>query len=319
VNLHSQFNNTQNSALLRALKTIALADLELSGPEREFIESVGHHFAAGDAVLDNLSTIAPEELAKTFPFILDRATVLDFCILLALVNGKTCREQELQLDAMESAFEFKSVELDVYRDIRANRPRRISAVLDEQGFGGLSMRARRRKYPVASMIQRMKMRLGVNNVGLTRRYRSYAEFDRGTLGREYYEFIVRNELPFPGEAAPWEHLVHHDLAHVLGDFGTSAEEEILVVTFQAASQKFNPFFSVMTGICLFHLGLETSGANVVEPQTMQWQPGSFFRELRRGSNCLVDFSDGWDFRPYMSMSLDAARSSLGISPRTSVR
>ena len=106
---------------------------------------------------------------------------------------------------------------------------------------------------------------------------------------------------------------------MLGEFGTSAEEEVPVVSFQAACQKYHPCFSLLVSICLLHLGLETVGSEVVRPPTMKWMPEPWFGSLRSGANCRVDFSDGWNFWPYVKMPVDEARSRLGISPRTSAR
>ncbi len=224
--------------------------------------------------------------------------MLDFRILLALVNGKTSGEQELLLDEMDRAFELKSAELDVYRYIRTNNLKRITEVLNQRAFGGLSQRACRRKHPFAASIRRVLARLGVrqNRARLARKYGSLGSYAAGTLGREYHDFLVRHRLFFPGDAGfLGEHLVHHDLCHVLGEFGTSAEEEVLVVSFQAACQKHHPCFSLPVNICLLHLGLEATGSAVLRPQTMKWMPEPWFRALRRGANSRVDFSDGWNF------------------------
>jgi hypothetical protein len=317
LNLRSTLSDIQKRALLRALQTVALADGGASDLEREFVEALDGSFTHVGAPLDVAPTIAPEELARVFPDPASRSTVLDLCILLALVNGTPSGDQNDRLSAIERAF-GPSAELEVYRSIRAGDATHVRKVLDSEGFGGLLKRSYRRRHPLAWRIQRAKERLGLGRDDLIQKYRRYERFAPDTLGREYFEFIVRNELGFPGESGSLaEHLVYHDLAHVLGGFETTPEEEILVVAFQAATQTHNPFYSILTAICLFHLGMATSGARVVQLQTMKWKPGPFFEELRRGLSCRVDFSEAWDYRPYVRLPLREARRRLGILPRAS--
>jgi hypothetical protein len=317
LNLRSKFSEAQKLAQLRALQTVALADGGMSDPEREFVEALDRTFTQLEVPAGTLPAISPAELASAFPDGVDRATVLAFCVLLALVNGRIRDGQRDCLEAFARSL-GSSDELDVFRDIQAGRLKQVSRVLDQRGFGGLLMRSHRKRHPIAWRLRRARERLGLGHADLIRKYRRYGTLPPGTLGREYFEFMVGHGLHFPGEAGSLaEHLVYHDLAHVLGGFETTPEDEILVVAFQAASQAENPFFSLVTPICLFHLGLETSGARVARRQTMEWKPGPFFKELRRGMSCRVDFSSAWDFRAHMGLPLDEARSRLGISPRAS--
>ena len=58
------------------------------------------------------------------------------------------------------------------------------------------------------------------------RCRALERFPEGSLGRGYFDFVIRNHFSFPVEkgAAP-EPIVFHDCLHVLAEYDTSAIEE----------------------------------------------------------------------------------------------
>ncbi|MGV6826595.1 MAG: hypothetical protein ACWA5Q_06440 [bacterium] len=316
MDLHFKFTRDQKYAIARTLATVALANGNLSRLERTYIKAFDHYFLFLELNPEELGAIDLDQLPGIFPDKTSRSTLMDLCILLTLVNGNTDLSQGQCLDEVEHALGLRTTELALYRHIALNQMEQISEVLDDKGMLGLSYRAYRRKHPSAWLFKKAQRKLGLGKQRLTARYRNYGNYPPGSLGRAYYEFMTSNQLSFPGEqTALSEYLVNHDLAHVLGGFGTTPEEEILVVAFQSGAQKYNPFYSILSAISLFHLGLETSGYQVAAIQTMNWKPDSFFRELYRGTQCKVDFANAWDFQPYMKLPLEEARRKLGIPPR----
>ena len=75
---------------------------------------------------------------------------------------------------------------------------------------------------------------GIENPDLAARYQALEHTPRGTLGREYFEFVRQNGFALPGEkgGAP-EVVVFHDCLHVLGGYQTSSVEETQIASFQA--------------------------------------------------------------------------------------
>jgi hypothetical protein len=319
MHLH-EFDPGRGLMLLGAMQSVALANkTELTPIESDFITAARRSFPdAGD--LPQPSVVTPQVLAGAFTGSRERRSVLAWCILTALVDGAADSRQQERLDEIESAFDIASPELGAFRDIVDQRIGSLTKTLDRLSFGERMRRAHLRTFPLHAFGQRLKSRLGLSNASLNRKYLALAQLGPETLGRQYFEFVRDNGLSLPGEHnALSEHLVPHDLAHVLGGFGASPAEEILVVTFQAACQKEGAFFSILTAWCLFHLGIRTSGARRVQVSSGELHPESFFAELQRGSAAGIDFSDGWNYWPDLQRPVDEVRRQLGIRPRSGPR
>ncbi len=309
-------NEDQQIDLLRALKTIALANQTMSFLEFSYIESLQKHLLNCEAHLDSLDTITADELSRSFITTRDKKTVLGGCILLALVDGEAGSAEEIVLKEFENGLGFRSKELEAFMDIRAGRIARLKKTLGKRSFGGHSNRVYMRSRPIAFIRQKISARLKIEQPLLVKKYHALGSYNEDSLGKHYFNFLKDNALKFPGETGSLpEHLIYHDLTHILAEFGTTPDEEILAVAFQSAYQDYNPFFSLLTAISLFHLGLPSAGSEVARPEKMKWQPDTFFRELARGMKCSVDLSDGWDHWEYMRTPISEVRDNLNIKPR----
>jgi tellurite resistance protein len=311
-----QFSGSQKMCLLQALVTVARADRALSDRESAFIEAIQQHLLDTSASPASLPPISPADLQRSFSKPEDRRVVMATCVLIALVDGEARVEQETALAEFEHAFGLQSAELEAFRDIRAGRIEKVSATMNRESFGGHSGRLYRRRHPFKTLRHKLFSPLRLEQTALAKKYRALGILAEGTLGRCYFDFIESKQYKFPGEVdALAEHLAHHDFTHVLGEFGTTPGEELLTVAFQAGAQSYNPFWSMLTAISLFHLGLASSGSKVARQQKMKWDPDPFFQEFVRGSKCSVDLSDGWDHWRYLALPIEEVRALLNIEPR----
>ncbi len=70
---------------------------------------------------------------------------------------------------------------------------------------------------------------GVEDEQLARRWMSFAELERGTLGREVWEMYRSRGFGLPGSVGGASaYLAQHDFVHVLTDYGTNLEGELEV-------------------------------------------------------------------------------------------
>jgi ubiquinone biosynthesis protein Coq4 len=149
---------------------------------------------------------------------------------------------------------------------------------------------------------------------LTKRYRALGEYPEGTLGRAYFDYMIRNGFFFPGEkGSPPEIIAVHDCLHVLGDYGTTPSEEIEISAFQAGCQSEDPIFGLLFGLAQYHLGVQV--APVAAAEKMHADPQLMIAAFVRG--CQVN-RDMWrDFQPwdFFPKSLNDVRTELGIPAR----
>lgn len=154
--------------------------------------------------------------------------------------------------------------------------------------------------------------LGVDGE-LAARYVGLGELPPGTLGRAYFDFLVRNELPFPGEhrAVP-EAGVWHDVTHVLAGYETADEEEILVVSFIAGYRREDAFFWIFTIALQYHLGIKVSPYSPAKRGL--FRPETAMAAYERGTHVVTDL-ERWDPWPHFARPLDEVRRELGVPAR----
>ncbi len=151
---------------------------------------------------------------------------------------------------------------------------------------------------------------------LSQRFIGLGALDAGTLGRAYFEFITDNELSFPGEhrAVP-EAGLWHDLTHVLGGYGITDAEEVLVVSFIAGYRKEDAFFWLFTIVLQYHMGLKVSPYSPARRGLFDVRAAA--KAYERGTHVACDL-ERWDPWPHFHRPLADVRRELGVPPRSDV-
>ena len=135
-----------------------------------------------------------------------------------------------------------------------------------------------------------------------------------TLGRAYIDFLTANHFALPGElGAVSDIIVQHDLAHVLGEYGTTPAEETLVASFSAGHRVKDPFAFVVFVLLQFHLGLRmTPGAPA---EIGYFDPARVLAAIDRGAAMSIDLTARWNYWPDLVKPIDEVRRRYGIAPR----
>lgn len=146
---------------------------------------------------------------------------------------------------------------------------------------------------------------------LAARFRALSALPADTLGRAFLDYLRGNGFSLPGErGAVSDIIVQHDLAHVLGGYGTTPAEEVLVTGFSAGHRIRDPFGYLLFGMFQFHLGVRlTPGAL---PERGFFDPRRVLAAVRRGAAMNVDLTGDWDYWPWMSRPITAVREALGV-------
>ncbi len=110
-----------------------------------------------------------------------------------------------------------------------------------------------------------------------------------------------------------ERMVVHDMAHVLGGYGTEPDGEMQVAAFTAGFRREQSLHIMLFVLCQFDLGIQV--APVAEPEFGMFEPDAFLRALVRGSQMNVDLFDDWDYWEVIAEPLTALRERYGIAPQ----
>jgi hypothetical protein len=152
------------------------------------------------------------------------------------------------------------------------------------------------------------------NQELARRYAALRDLPEDSLGRAYIAYIDANKFGLPGErGAVSDIIVQHDLAHVLGDYGTAPAEEVLVASFSAGHRIKDPFAFIMFVMLQFHLGLRmTPGARA---ERGYFDPARVLAAIARGAELNIDLTARWDYWPDLAEPLETVRREYNVPPR----
>ncbi|MFO1324649.1 MAG: hypothetical protein U1F15_11365 [Burkholderiales bacterium] len=285
----------------------------LSDADRRALLAFDRFVLRRDGVLavDALPAPSAAEVAAAVPAPGDRDHVVQFLIVMALVDGTVDAAKIDEVDAFAQAL---SVREDAVRQ------------LAEVGRGHLA-------WVRADVARRNLHSITGHDVGetidawilpyraradpaLAARYRALADLPEGTLGRTFCEFYRANGFAFAGEpgglnqrfASP------HDATHILSGYDTTPQGELLVSTFTAGMHPKDPMSGhILPVILSWHLGIEL--AKLPGEVKGQLDPVKFWNAWERGSQVAVDvFADEWNFWSAAREPLSSLRVQYRVPP-----
>lgn len=305
---------------LRAMRMVAGAGGEI-GPAAEALLVAAQRVLLNlEVALDDLAPITPAELAEGFT---SRPLAEQLCQGMIIVSFADGPASPASWELISAFSEAMRVDLPALKTIRLMmehhmllfrldflRHSHIADVFKDQyrHHGGI------RGFAEAIL----GLRGLREDAALAARFTVLAQLPDGTLGRCFFEHYRENGFAFPGEKQGFPIAgVYHDLAHVLGGYKTSPEEEMLVGGLTAGFRRTNPFYVLLFVHLTFGAGINMTP--LAQPLTtgILATPGvaeRFLRSIERGGGMNTDLSDNWDFWPLLPLPLDDARSQLNLVP-----
>lgn len=297
---------------LRALKSIALADGEISQLEHDYIEAIQKHVLQNTASLDELQTIDAAELAELVPDPLFRERIVRGTMILALMDTEVSPQEEELIKAYVQALNTNQASFASLKNFAKQRMTLLKIDIVRRAFIGKRLQLQVQQRGFQGLKEVAQTVMGKELPHLRDKYLALEAKPKGSLGRAYWEFTKDSQFSFPGEVGgPPEPLVFHDCVHVLADYGTSIPEEARVVAFQGGFQNYEPLQTLLFVIAQFHLGIQISpvaGAKKLGVSDIE----SVVRSFMLGTQCNRDLSDGWDPWDDFDESVDALRERYNI-------
>lgn len=306
---------------LRAMKTVAAAGGAMSPVRRSLLDAARRVVLKIDADIDSLAPIAPTEFAAGFPQGPLREQFVDGLMVMTLADGVPSREMVAAAEAFAGAI---GVSTPALADIRLLAERHMTLFkldfLRRSQIADIMKDQLGQTGPLGLARAVLTMRGVMEDPALAARYRAWNDLPEGSLGRSLVQFYAEHGFSLPGERKGFpEAGLHHDLCHVLGDYGTDPEGEVQVAAFTAGFKEKTPIFLLLFALLIFSAGVN------VRPSKEDFttvgvlgKPGMaerMFAALERGSHVNQDLTDKWDYWAYVALPLDEVRRRLNILPK----
>ncbi len=306
-------SESEAQAGLRALKSVLTCQAPLNPIETRLLEAGQTHILRRHFDIDALPPIEPAELAERIQGSALREQIITAMIVCSFASGDA---SDVQIQWIEEYAAALDVEQPAVEDLRLLVHRRLAALRfdilrhmyigeglgqlwEDEGFKGL--------YKVVGGFKGWH-----EEPEVAARYQALGDLALGSLGRTYFDHCRAGGFALPGErfAAP-EAITTHDIAHVLGGYGTDAEGELQVAAFTAGFRREQSLYIMLFVLCQFDLGVTM--VPVAAPQLGNLDPELFMRALIRGSKMTVDLFGDWDFWEVCEESVEVLRERYGIS------
>ena len=291
----------QLHAGLSAMRTIMDAKGGASPAQEEVLEVFQRFFGTQHAPatqhdIRRLRSITPEALSQAIQPETLRAQIINGMILICLIDGKAHPAETAQINEYAAAFGIRPRSLTDLKKLEGGRMKLLR--LDLMRRSWMVAKIREGVLPREGILGAFRSLRGLRgkykNREVERRFRNLKSYPDGTLGRAYWEFCTNNQLAFPGEKTSLpEVMACHDCAHILGGYGTSMEEELLILGFTAGFMNEDPGRSLMFGLLQWQMGVPI--AAVAAGQTDLFDVEKFLRAADRGSAMAQNLNDpDWD-------------------------
>jgi hypothetical protein len=297
--------------LLRAMRTACVADARVDPNERVLLESARDALGLGGDV-DALAPLTLDELRAADLSASEREHVVQAMILMTIIDGDASEREARVVSDFAKVLAVDDPRVENIVQLAKGRALTMKWDLTRKGYAKDEFLRTAREEGLHGLYATFGPIIGAgNDAEVAKRYNDLGKLPAGTVGRAYWDFIVRNDLSFPGEKnGLGERGVWHDMLHVMGGYPITPIGEAEVVAFMAGFRREDPFFWIFTVVLQFQVGLRISPFAPGVPH--QIDPKSFVRHHERGARVKIDLSRDWDFRADFTRPLDEVRRELGV-------
>jgi hypothetical protein len=291
---------TEAISIARGLVGVATVGAGPTPEQRRVVQGLLDGYFGIDADVASLTPLSPAELAAAVDPA-DAKRVVDLLVVLEYCRHGDEEEQADRAEQYARALAVDEPFLVVARDaLEAN----LAHVMSDW-----SRFQESRMYESGAPVA---------DAALATRLRGLSACAAGTLGRAFFDFYDRWQLPFPGEeGGGTASLVAHDFSHVLAGYEPDPPSEIALQAMLTSATGFDHHFSgLVASLSLFEAG--TFDIDDITPKSEALErPGAALElgeAFRRGSECTCDFS-ALDHLARVDEPIDDVRRACSIPPR----
>ncbi|HEY3909048.1 MAG TPA: hypothetical protein VGM07_04065 [Stellaceae bacterium] len=318
-----RLSQRQAETIVQAMAAVVSAEGQIAPEpiELDSIAAIQRHLLLQDPPLACVPGTLPEGLAAALDTQRLRRQTVRILAMLPILDRKILPEKVLVVE--EAAERLGVREFGVVLLGRIARDQRRRLVFGLAMFGlmrrylahyqSLTGRARgcdwlHVLWSVAPWLPGLRKLLGLDE--LLAKYRGLAALPQGTLGHAVHCYYARKGFPLPGapKSIP-EGWGRHEVYHVLSDYNTNLQGELLVAGFIAGNSDELCLEVVLPALVHLHAGRKFVPGPVAEGKL---RPDDFFRAVARGMTMSVDLLAGWRLWEAAAKNLAEVRANYNL-------
>ena len=323
------FSPAESLAVLRALKTVAMADGTFAVKEQTMLVASAELLGV-DADPRDLPNIPSADLATAVRGPAARVIALKACLVMGIVDGQISPEEWKILSEFRGALAIDEAQLHSFHElVRRHRQltmheyqRRLAApqvgtLYASEGWHGVMQFFPADVLTAAASSASSLHGASKEHAEVSQRYRQLGALAEGTLGRELWRYYREREFALAGEPGTVpDALVRHDIMHIITGYDSTLEGELETLAFAAGMRQEDPFSALFLVLLQYTAGRKVAAGGQLEGARVLFDHGRVLRALERGRGTAVDFSslpDHWDI---MDQPIAALRERFGIPTAT---
>lgn len=293
--------------VLRAFKTIAMADGVFEARQRSFVET--HQRAlAPDVDIDAIPTIRAEEVAATISDPTLRKAIVQRMVIIALLDELADNMEVETLQAFSQTLGVDEPAVGQTKLVAKGSVKGLAFDMLRHGFLARVFRNEWNARGLGGILRGVRAMSGGRDAKVASRFQALRKLPTGTLGARYIAYMDANKFPLPGEPkGAAEMLIFHDLGHALTGYLTDVPGEMRMAGLEAGYMKEDGFGVIALALFGFHLGIPLPNISACRGG-FDWS--AVEEGYRRGRTLNVDLR-GWDPWPYMDQPVEKVREALG--------
>jgi len=300
------------------MKTIAASKGDLNSADQDLLATVQTFWQVESPQrADQLDPITPEELAGALDSEGLRKQFLMAMYVTALIDGEASPEEVAQIEAYAKALEVEATQVKNLHRLMKGHMKRLR--FDMVRHSWVAHKIKNDVWPKHGLKGVLKTVFTIlqkhEDPEVAARYRALEHYPEGSLGRGYYDMMIREGFAFPGEkGAPPEFMAIHDCTHILSGYMNTPQEEVFTAGFTVGYTQVNPAAMLLAVMLQFHLAVQIIPAD--PGRTGLFDVMGFMKAAQRGAQMNIDLiSSGWDPWDVFDQPVDELRRRYNVPPR----
>lgn len=315
----------QTETIVQAMAAVLSAEGRITPEpiECDSVAAIQRHLLAQDPPLACVPGPLPQDLAAALESPQLRRQTVRILAMLPVIDRKILPEKVRVVEDAAARLGVREFGVVMLGRIARDQGRRLVFGLAMFGlmrrylahYQSLTGRARACDWlhvlwSVAPRLPGLRKLLGLDE--LLAKYRGLAALPPGTLGHAVHRYYASKGFPLPGapKSIP-EGWGRHEVYHVLSNYNTNLQGELLLAGFIAGNTEELCLEVVLPALVHLHAGRRFVPGPVADGKL---RPDDFFRAVARGMAMNVDLLAGWRLWEAAAKNLDDVRASYNLSP-----